>query len=138
MSYDLSVYLPLEKMPTATAWRNAVIAAGFPVELDPDFDVEKSSGFRPAPVNGEMSGFEYYAWPVDSDVAHELKLVPENNFGVVLSCGHNPLERVSAFAAANALASVSGGLLVDPQSGASIACSDEIAWAQMQIAQILG
>ncbi|MES2948173.1 MAG: hypothetical protein V4858_06465 [Pseudomonadota bacterium] len=125
-------------MPTPARWQAAIIAAGFSVELYQDFDVESHTGFLPTPVNGQMSGFEYYAAPVNADVAHELRLVPENNFAVLFACGRRPLEHVSAFAAASVLASVSGGLLVDPQSDASIASSDAVAWAKMQIAQILG
>lgn len=133
MSYDLNVYLPRHKMPTPAGWQAAIITAGFPVELYQDFDVESHTGFLPAPVNGQMSGFEYYAAPVDAGVARELSLVPEFNFRVLFASGRNPLERISAFAAASVLASLSGGVLVDPQSDDSPTPSQAIAWAQEQI-----
>lgn len=135
MSYDLNVYLSRKNMPTPTAWRTAIIAAGFPVELDSEFDVETFSGFLPSPVRGEMSGFEYYARPALADEMQELGLDSNINFTVQFVIGSRPLELVSALSAASILVSISGGLLVDPQSGESFSPSEAIAWAQTQIAQ---
>jgi hypothetical protein len=135
MSYNLNVYLSRRNMPTPSAWRAAIIAAGFPVELDSEFDVETSSGFRPAPVRGQMSGFEYYASPMAAELAQKLRLDASINFMVVFAIGSRPLEIVSALSAASVLASVSGGVLVDPQEGKSFSASEAIAWAQTQIAQ---
>lgn len=39
MSYDLVVYLQRSNMPTPAAWHSSIVAAGFPVTLDTDFDV---------------------------------------------------------------------------------------------------
>ena len=136
MSYDLNVYLSRKDMPDPTAWRAAIIAAGFPVELDSEFDVETFTGFLPSPVRGVMSGFEYYARPVPAEEAQELGLKSNINFTVQFVIGSRPLELVSALSAASVLASISEGLLVDPQSGESVAPSKTIAWAKTQIAQV--
>lgn len=136
MSYDLNVYLSRQNMPTPTAWRAAIIAAGFPVELDSEFDVETFTGFLPSPVRGEISGFEYYARSAAPEETQELGLEPSINFTVQFVIGSRPLELVSALSAASVLAVVSGGSLVDPQSGESFSPSEAIAWAQTQIAQV--
>lgn len=136
MSYDLNVYLSRHNMPTPAAWRAAIIAAGFAVELDSAFDVEMFSGFLPSPVRGEMSGFEYYASPTTVDETQELGLEQNINFSVLFVIGSRPLELVSALSAASVLASVSGGTLVDPQSGETFSSSGAIAWARTQIDQV--
>jgi hypothetical protein len=49
---------------------------------------------------------------------------------------HSDLKEYACSAvAAAALTQVSGGLLVDPQSGASFAASDAMAWATEQFAE---
>jgi len=133
MSYDLIVYLSRKDMPTPLAWREAIVAAGFPVELYPDFDVETSSGFIPAPVRGQMSGFEYYATPVAAEAAKKLKLDMSINFKVMFAISSRPLELASALSAASVLASISGGVVVDPQEGKFFSASEAIAWAQKQL-----
>lgn len=133
MSYDLTVRLSRQNMPTPSAWCAAIIAAGFPVELSSDFDVETASGFRPAPVRGELSGFEYYARQISADEAKRAGLDASVNFSVTFSIGSRPLELVSALAAASVLASVSGGTLIDPQEGKSYSASEAVEWARAQI-----
>lgn len=133
MSYDLNVYLSRHNMPTPTEWRTAVFIAGFSVDLHTEFDVETFTGFLPSPVSGEMSGFEYYARPVDAEEAQELMLEPGINFTVQFVIGSRPLELVSALATASVLASVSGGMLVDPQLGESYSHTNAIEWARTQI-----
>jgi hypothetical protein len=138
MSYDLNVYLLRNNMPSPAVWRAAIIAAGFPVELDSEFDVETFTGFLPSPVRGEMSGFEYYARPAAPEEVQELGLKSSTNFTVQFVIGSRPLELVSALSAASVLASLSGGSLVDPQQGESFSPSEAIAWAQTQIAHVRG
>ncbi|MDR2165372.1 MAG: hypothetical protein LBO79_07105 [Zoogloeaceae bacterium] len=98
--------------------------------------METFTGFLPSPVCGEISGFEYYTRSVAPEETQELGLAPSINFTVLFAIGSRPLEFVSAFSAASVLASLSGGSLVDPQSGESFSSSEAIAWAQTQIAQV--
>ncbi|TDK66388.1 hypothetical protein [Sapientia aquatica] len=135
MSYDLNVYLSRQEMPTPIDWGEAIVKAGFPVELDSDFDVEAFKGFLPAPVRGEMAGFEYYAGPVTADLAKKMKLNENINFTVMFAIGSRPLELVSALSAASVLTLLSGGVLVDPQEGKSYLGVDAIEWAHAQIAR---
>jgi len=136
MSYDLVVYLQRSNMPTPAAWHSSMVAAGFPVALDTDFDVDAFSGFLPCPVNGEISGFEYYASTVSPEDARELGLGPDTDFSVQLRIGSQPLELVSALAASSVLAAVSGGSLEDPQAGESVPAHSAVSWAKAQLAQL--
>lgn len=61
MSIDLIVYLRRSAMPTPDQWQQAIRKAGFPVELDTDFDVDTMSGFLPCQFRGVTSGFEYWS-----------------------------------------------------------------------------
>ena len=136
MSYDLNVYLKRSNMPSPASWKAAINDAGFPVILDDDFEVDSFSGFLPCPVNGEISGFEYYASVVSPKEAREMGVGEESDFSVQFCFGSRELELVSALAASSVLASVSGGLLDDPQSGESVPGGDAVNWAKEQLKQI--
>jgi hypothetical protein len=133
MSYDLNVYLARADMPSPGDWRAAIIQAGFPVELKAEFDVETFTGFLPAPVHGKLSGFEYYASSLGSEEAQELGLGSSINFCIQFTVGSRPLELVSALAASGTLANLSGGSLVDSQSGESYSSTEALAWAKEQV-----
>ena len=133
MSYDLLVYLKRSDMPAPVAWRDAIVAAGFPVSLYTDFDVDSFTGFLPCPVNNEVSGFEYYVSAVDSNQAASLQLPAGTDFSVQFSIGARPLEMVSALAASSVLAAVSGGTLNDPQTGESILGEAAVDWAKSEL-----
>jgi hypothetical protein len=133
MSYDLMVYLQRSDMPAPNVWKKAISDAGFAVALDDDFDVFSFAGFLPCPVDGELAGFEYYVAPTSSEDLSELALAPDLDFSVQFCIGSRPLELRAALAASSVLASVSGGVLVDPQEGEVIAARDAIAWANSQL-----
>ena len=120
-------------MPSPVAWRDAVAAAGFPVALYTDFDVDAFTGFLPCPVNNEISGFEYYVSDVDPNDAARLRLPEGTDFSVQFSIGARPLEMVSALAASSVLAAVSGGTLNDPQTGESISGNGAVDWAKNEL-----
>jgi len=62
MSRDFGVYLNTQNLPTPSSWKEAILQQGFPCELDDDINLLTFRGFLPCPVNGEMSGFEHYAY----------------------------------------------------------------------------
>ena len=135
MSYDLVVYLRRDAMPSPKAWHSAIVEAGFPAALDTDFDIDSFSGFLPCPVNGEISGFEYFASTVSSEDVEDLELAPGTDFSVQFCIGSRPLELVSALAASSVLAAMSGGSLDDPQAGESVPANSAVSWAKAQISQ---
>jgi hypothetical protein len=135
MSYDLVVYLKRENMPSTTAWHSSILEAGFPAKLDSDFDVDSFAGFLPCPVNGEISGFEYYSSTLSPEEAEELEAPSGSDFSIQFCIGSRPLELVSALAASSVLAAISGGVLNDPQAGENIPSENAVAWAKSQLAE---
>jgi len=135
MSYDFIVYLNRRDMPSPQAWQAAISEADFPVLMDINFDVDSSSGFRPCPVNGQLSGFEYYSSDISPGDERDVGVPADADFSILFSIGAWPLERVSALAASSVLASVSGGIICDPQEGQFIGAKDAIAWAKAQLSQ---
>jgi hypothetical protein len=120
-------------MPNPASWRDAIVGAGFPVELYTDFDVDSFTGFLPCPVNGEISGFEYYASKVDPKEAAALQLEPGIDFAVQFCIGGRPLELVSALAASSVLAALAAGTLNDPQTGESTSGNVAVDWAKAEL-----
>jgi hypothetical protein len=134
MSVDLIVYLRRSAMLTPVGWQQAICDAGFPVELDTDIDLATFSGFLPCKLRGVLSGFEYFAGLLSEPGANEVGAAPGSDFSVTLVTHSDLREFACAAAAAGVLARVSGGLLVDPQSGESFAASDALEWAAEQFA----
>ena len=135
MSVDLIVYLRRRAMPTPAAWQQAIINAGFPVEMDIDFEPDTFSGFLPCKLHGEQFGFEYFAAPLSDAQRAEVNAPAGSDFSVTLATHSDLREFACSVAASSALAQVSGGLLVDPQSGDSFPASDVAAWASEQFAE---
>ena len=135
MSYDLFVYLRRSDMPSPVSWRDAIVGAGFSVALYTDFDVDSFTGFLPCPVNGEISGFEFYVSNVDPKHTARLQLGPGIDFAVQFSIGARPLEVVSALAASSVLAAISAGTLNDPQTGESVLGNAAVDWAKTELAK---
>jgi hypothetical protein len=74
VSVDLMVYMPRASMPTPVRWAKAIADAGFPVELESDFDPFTATGFRPCRFRGVLSGFEYYCRRVSEAEQRDLEL----------------------------------------------------------------
>jgi hypothetical protein len=129
VSVDLIVYLRRSAMPTPAAWQQAIRDAGFPVELDTDIDPDTFSGFLPCKLRGALSGFEYFATRLSEAEAAGAGAPAGADFCVTLVTHSDLREFACSAAAAGALARASGGLLVDPQSGESVAAADAARWA---------
>ncbi len=133
MSVDLIVYLRRSAMPTPARWQRSVGDAGFPVELDTDFDVETFSGFLPCKFRGADSGFEYFSTSVDERERAEAGTPSGVDFAVTLATHSDPREFASSLLVSGALCHVSGGRLVDPQSGESISSERVLGWVREQL-----
>jgi hypothetical protein len=138
VSVDLIVYLPRASMPAPERWANAIRDAGFPVELDADFDPDTATGFRPCRFRGVQSGFEYYSSRLSEQERRELGAPPGCNFSVALTTHADLREFATSLIAASVLCHVSGGLLVDPQSGEQLPAPGVLAWAREQLASLEG
>lgn len=120
-------------MPTPEAWASAIVEAGFPAELDADFDIDTFSGFLPCRYAGVDAGFEYFAGPPESD---EIELPSGVDFAVTLATHAEMRELAASTVAVAVLASLTGGLLYDPQAGLTIAAGDALEWARDQLDEI--
>jgi len=136
VSVDLIVYLSRSAMPSPKQWQQAIRDAGFPVELDTDFDVDSSIGFRPCRFRGGEAGFEYFSAPVEESERAESQVPTSYDFSVTLATHSDLREFASSLLAAGALCHASGGLLVDPQSGESCPSEQALEWTSQQFAEL--
>lgn len=134
MSVDLTVYLPRRAMPDPHDWANAIAEAGFPAELDPDFDVDDFSGFLPCRYAGAEAGFEYQSGSIE--IVDELELPDDFDFSVTFATHSSMRELASSVVSAAVLCWISRGVLVDPQADVAVAADDAIAWARGQLEEI--
>lgn len=121
MSVDLMVFLKREKLPTRGRWQKAIDAEGLGLSLD-EVDTFSHTGFWPAKLNGKDSGFEYLfgnSEPQDTDDdPEELTRVIDDRDCAATFTIHGSLDELQAASiAAAALAKISDGVFVDPQSG---------------------
>lgn len=137
MSRDIGIYIAKKNFPPTSLLRDSIIHAGFPCVLDDEFDPLTFSGFLPCPVNGSISGFEYYAHVVDNDgELNELNATFVPDLAIVLSTGRYELEWVSALATASCIASLAGGLVVDYLTGNQYFADDAVKWAKAEVSKI--
>jgi len=122
-------------MRAPAKWREAIRVAGFLVDIDTDFDVDVFSGFLPCKYEGNLVGFEYCASRLDAKDAHEMGAAGSDL--VVTFTTHADLrECASSLAAASVLCQVSGGILIDPQSGESFVGAAAVEWAKRELAEL--
>ncbi len=136
MSVDLIVYLPRASMPTPARWAQAIRDAGFPVELESDFDPDTATGFRPCRYRGALSGFEYYSSPLSKQERNELGAPPNCDFSVNLVTHADLREFAVSLIAASVLCHLSGGVLFDPQTGEKYPALSVLSWAQEQLVSL--
>ena len=136
MTRDIGIYIVRKKFPSTSLLRDSIIHAGFPCVLDDEFDPLTFSGFLPCPVNGSISGFEYYVHEVDDDEINELNATFEPDLAIVLSTGRYELEWISAVATASCIASLAGGLVVDYSTGHQYFAEDAVDWAKAEVSKI--
>ena len=136
MSVDLIVYLRRASMPTSTRWAQAIRDAGFPVELESDFDPATETGFRPCRFRGVLSGFEYSSGLLNEQERVELGAPPGCDFSVNLVTHSDLREFATSLIAASVLCQLSGGLLYDPQENERYSTAGILEWAREQVASI--
>ena len=134
MSVELTVYMERTAMPSPRDWAQAIVDAGFPAELDAEFDVDTFSGFLPCRYDGVEAGFEYLSGPIE--FVDELELPSEFDFSVTFTTHSSMRELASSVVSAAALCSLSAGILVDPQADVAVPASDVISWAREQLEEI--
>lgn len=68
-----------------SGWAKAIREAGFPADLDADFDVDTFSGFLPCAYDGKPGGFEYFGDQVTHGGRADLKLPADYDFSVTFA-----------------------------------------------------
>jgi hypothetical protein len=139
MSVSVVVFLRSDRIPSPTAWQEAIQKHGFPVALDLEFDPASSSGFRPCTHGGVASGFEFY---LDDAVLDGLDsaartLVGDRNKMISLVTHSDMREAATSAIAAGVLAIVADGVLYDTEGGEFVLATDAVNWAREQERQML-
>jgi hypothetical protein len=138
VSVCLTVYLVRAKMPTPSRWATAIREAGFPADLDADFEVDTFSGFLPCAYDGKPGGFEYFAGRVTDEDRVDLGLPAEYDFSVTFATQSDMREFATSVVASGVLCQVAGGQLSDPQAGENVAASQALSWARETLELIKG
>jgi hypothetical protein len=135
MSVELVVYLRRAAMPTPARWQQAVRDAGYSVELETDFDVDTSTGYRPCKFRGEDAGFEYYSFTMNQEDRAKAGAPPDADFAVTLVTHSDLREFATSSVAGGVLCLVSGGLLVETESGESFSSGRVLEWVSEQLSR---
>jgi hypothetical protein len=138
MSISRTVYVRREDVPSPTEWAAAIRAAGFPMEMDTDFDAERFSGFLPCRYEGKEAGFEYFFSEIreDDEERFELPDVGDRDIGIAFVTHASMRELVTAIIAAAVLCEMADGVCEDEEAGEIIAAKDALRCARELIDSI--
>ena len=138
MSISRTVYLQRKNVLTPAAWADAIRAAGFPMEMDTQFDIERMSGFLPCRYDGQDSGFEYFYSPVaalEADTA--VPDIGDRDIAISFVTHSSMRGLATAVVAAAVLCEKADGLLHDEEAGELTVAKDVLAEARELIASIV-
>lgn len=140
MSICFHVFLRRDRLPHPRKWANAIMQNGFSVALDTAFDPATHSGYLPCP--DEAAGFEFYLASVaSSDLVPDessKRLVSDCDVVATFCFGGRQSDLVAAVAASATLAKMTGGILLDAESGHFIGADSVLDWAHESSYQPLG
>jgi hypothetical protein len=132
MSVELHVIFNDSLMPDVQQWQGAITSLGFDVQLDAIEDLRHHSGFLPATIRGQQSGFEFDVSPATEIIAAYRQLasrVAGRDSSANFRFGGDLSEMACAMAASAAFAKLTDGVWFDPQD-AETQYSIEAAIAQ--------
>lgn len=138
MSVENNVFMHASKLPTPGAWAQAIKAAHFELEIDPEFSWDEFEGFLPAKYKGRDAGFELYK--EDFDLA-ELSDSERADLGdrpllVTLITHSDMREYISSMIAAAVLCAIADGKLAEGGEPPFIAADAAIEWARGSIPEV--
>jgi hypothetical protein len=107
MGAAVQVFFRNSALPTVDAWNAAIKAEGFDLVLD-TFDLREDSGYLPALLKGEETGFEWYLSPVSD--AEELE--SEQQRPDLGDCDTKAALCFTSYADEDVAASIAGAVLV--------------------------
>jgi len=120
MAVEILVMLCDDRLPTCQEWQRAIDAAAIDIKLEQIDDLRSHSGFLPAQIDGNDSGFEWYYGTI-ADVLDEGFEGPseyDHAAGFVI---HGDLQELAcALLAAGCLANAADGVFFDEEAGAFV------------------
>jgi len=134
VSLDLYVVLDSNDVPAAKDWADAIREAGFDVALDRSFETTTSSGFCPCPDSER--GFEYSYGELSPSAMQSLNLSPKQQkqlgkFDAIVGFHYKTGADLEVVKAASAvLARITGGLIIETESGDILDSAKALAWAR--------
>jgi hypothetical protein len=126
------------QLTSVADWQAAIGAEGYPLQLDPGVNFQTHSGFLPAHLRGQSTGFECDHFPAEEfireiqetgiiDVAHDWKYVLAFRWGGDL----NALQAVRM--AATAYAAAVNGVVLDDQEAKIYSVAEARAGVQKNL-----
>ena len=132
MSVENNVFLFSSNIPSPSMWRDAILKAGFEMEMDTDFDMKIFEGFLPCKYQGVDAGFEYYLETLDTEGLSddELQEINGRDCLITLVTHSDFREYMTSMIAAAVLCSISDGLLAEGGEPPFISSLTAIEWAK--------
>jgi hypothetical protein len=114
VSVDVFVFLKRESLPSTAAWQRALDRLGIDVKLDATIEAVNHSGYWPARVGGQRSGFEILVGPIADVFGRAAPLGVDERDTVADFVTHSDMRELqcSMFAAAG-LGIETDGLIFD-------------------------
>jgi hypothetical protein len=125
-------------MPSPARWAQAIREAGFPADLDADFDVDTFSGFLPCTYDGKPGGFEYFAGPLADEDRDEMGVSAAHDFSITFATHSDMRGLATSVVAAAVLCQITGGTLVNQQAGEQLAASEAVGYAREMLESMKG
>jgi hypothetical protein len=139
MSMELYVLLSSSKLPTVQEWQTAIHVHGFDLVLDPTLNLHTDAGFTPAIYKGQETGFEFDLSPA-SEIADSYSIVGDlleaRDRSANFRWGSELSECAAATIAAAVLATLSEGIIYDPQEDVAYRDAAAITIAQQTVQNI--
>jgi hypothetical protein len=134
MSVTYHVFARSSRLPTASAWADAIARHGSQTRIGTDFDLLSHSGYLPCP--DDRTGFELYVEPY-SPASFEIgpdgiRAVADRDTMLTFRCSGREVDREAAMDAAAALAAMTDGILYDSDSRHFIDAASALAWARRE------
>lgn len=135
MSVDLEVFLERSKLPSLGEWAQAISSEGFSLAFPEPVDITKHTGYLPAILGAEESGFEFFVSDLNEpdDLPEDVgEMLSTANASANFNC-HGMDEILAATAAAAVLAHLTDGVVFDPQGGGVLRGQEAIARAKAEL-----
>ncbi|WP_029134439.1 hypothetical protein [Sedimenticola selenatireducens] len=137
MSLDVLVVAKANAIPSAEQWAAAISDEGFSVVFPSDFDTRASSGFLPSNVAGQ--GFEYSFGGLLREDIDSFDIAPQHAENIrasdsLVGLHYKDEPSFELIKAASAvLAKLTGGIVIEAESGASMNAKEALAWARGEL-----